>query len=151
MIVFPPLTEPISYGLYSGSLLFSENQPNGTPNPSPLGSSLRNSQWTNRGSVFPGLGFSLCICAQKYYCSVCPPEPGREGSVHPRTFGNSLLEFPPWPRRQHGMERAAGCQHSRRPFVEGDRPYKERGLFQLPTLAAEVVGSSVTIFPQDVC
>lgn len=59
LIAFPPPTEPISYGLSSGSLLFSENQPNGTPYPSPLWSSLRNSQCTTQGSVFPGLGFAL--------------------------------------------------------------------------------------------
>lgn len=81
LIAVPPPTEPISYGLSLGSMPFSGNQPDGTPNPSPPGGSLRNSPCTYQESVFPGLDFSFGIHGQNMtvavlsLSTVLPPEP----------------------------------------------------------------------------
>ena len=144
LIAFPPPTEPISYGLSRSLVLFSKNQPHGTPNLSPPGTSQRNSQWTNQGRVFPGSDFFLSESVDKNITVAFVHLNLEEEKLFTRVrFENLSLN---WVCSHHGricnvrLSGLQGCQQNNiSPLWRGDRPYKECGLFYLPMPAANFV------------
>jgi len=158
-IAFPPPTEPISYGLSRSLVLFSKNQPHGTPNPSPPCTSQRNSQWTNQGRVFPGSDFFLSESVDKNITVAFVHLNLEEEKLFTGVRFEILCLN--WVCSHHGricnvrLSGLQGCQQSNiSPLWRGDRPYKECGLFYLPMPAANFVKKnklSLNIFPQNVC
>ena len=158
-IAFPPPTEPISYGLSRSLVLFSKNQPHGTPNPSPPCTSQRNSQWTNQGRVFPGSDFFLSESVDKNI-TVAFVHLNLEEEKLFTGVRFEILSLN-WVCSHHGricnvrLSGLQGCQQNNiSPLWRGDRPYKECGLFYLPMPAANFVKKnklSLNIFPQNVC
>lgn len=151
LIAFPPPTEPISYGLSRSLVLFSKNQPHGTPNPSPPCTSQRNSQWTNQGRVFPGSDFFLSESVDKNITVAFVHLNLEEEKLFTRVRFEILSLN--WVCSHHGricnvrLSGLQGCQQNNiSPLWRGDRPYKECGLFYLPMPAANFVKKKQTQF-----